>query len=281
MEHQKYSLRETVRHIIFGTDTRAGRFFDQTLIVLIILSVALIMIDSVPKHHQQFGDILYSIEWAFTIIFTIEYLVRIIVSKKPTRYIFSFYGFVDIISILPTYISLFVTGTNYLLIIRLLRVLRVFRVLKMLEYMGEARLLMTALQKSRKKIVVFMYSVGVLAIIFGSLMYVIEGSENGFTSIPRSIYWAIVTITTVGYGDISPATPFGQTLAAFAMLTGYAIIAIPTGIVTAEIATLSREMDLSIKQECPGCHKHQHSPQAKFCDRCGSALPETTETNIS
>jgi voltage-gated potassium channel len=267
-------LRETWRHIIFGTDTPAGRFFDQSLIIMILLSVLLVMVDSVPAYRMSFGDILYRLEWGFTIIFTIEYFVRVWVSSSPRRYIFSFYGFVDILSILPTYLSLFITGANYLLIIRLLRVLRVFRVLKLMEYMGEARILMTALQKARRKIVVFMYGVTVLAVIFGSLMYMIEGAASGFTSIPKSIYWAIVTITTVGYGDISPATPFGQALASFAMLTGYAIIAIPTGIVTAEIAMLSREIDQRYGKECSNCHKHQHSPGARFCDNCGTELPE-------
>jgi voltage-gated potassium channel len=280
MENSSESWREKWRHIIFGTNTPKGQLFDKTLIALILASVACVMLDSVPAYRLQFGQYLYSLEWFFTIIFTLEYIFRLIVSKKPLSYMLSFYGFVDILSILPSFISLFFPGAQYLSIIRLLRVLRIFRVLKLLEYMGEARMLTLALQKSRKKILVFMYSVTVLAVIFGSLMYLIEGAENGFSSIPRSIYWAIVTITTVGYGDISPNTPLGQALASLAMLTGYAIIAIPTGIITAEIALLSQMQQRQAQEfdtECPECHKHVHARGAKFCDHCGHNIENKEE----
>lgn len=268
------TFREKWRHIIFGTDTPAGQKFDQILIGLILCSVLFVMLDSVPDYQKRFGEIFYLAEWAFTIIFTIEYLTRLYVSDTPKRYIFSFYGAVDILSILPTYLSLLFPGANYLLIIRLLRVLRVFRVLKLMEYMGEAKVLITALEKARRKIIIFMFCVSILAIIYGSLMYLIEGPANGFTSIPKSIYWAVVTITTVGYGDISPVTALGQALASLIMLTGYAIIAIPTGIVTAEIALLSREISKRAEKECSNCHKHSHSANAKFCDYCGTELDE-------
>lgn len=271
-QQQNMGWREKWRHIIFGTDTPAGQLFDQILIVFIILSVSLVMLDSVAGFHKRYTFELYALEWFFTVIFTIEYLLRIVISHNRKAYIFSFYGLVDLLSIIPTYLSLFILGTNYLLIIRLLRVLRIFRVLKLMEYMGEARLLIESLKRAKRKIFVFMYGVAVLAIIFGSLMYLLETPESGFTSIPQSIYWAIVTITTVGYGDISPVTPLGQALASLVMLTGYAIIAIPTGIITAEIALASRDAEKYVAKECAQCHKHEHQPNAKFCDRCGANL---------
>jgi len=269
-------FKDKWRHIIFGTDTIQGQAFDKLLIVCIIASVLLVMLDSVSALNHQYGNIFYVLEWAFTIIFTTEYAFRLYVSRQSKKYAFSFYGLVDLLAILPTYISLFVAGANYLMIIRLLRVLRIFRVLKLLEYMGEARILLLALGNARKKITVFMLAVGVLSMIFGSLLYVIEGEGNGFTSIPRSIYWAIVTITTVGYGDISPQTPLGQMIASVVMLMGYAIIAIPTGIVTAEIALLGNSGSnntVTIDTECSNCHKHFHLRDAKFCNNCGAPLP--------
>ncbi len=268
------SFRDRWRHIIFGTDTIEGQRFDQLLIIVIVLSVTLVMLDSVEDLNQQYGRIFYALEWCFTIIFTVEYLFRLFVSHKPKKYIFSFYGLVDLLAILPTYLSLFIVGANYLLMIRLLRVLRIFRVLKLIEYMGEARVLLLALGNARRKITVFMFAVGVLAMIFGSLLYVIEGDTHGFTSIPKSIYWAIVTITTVGYGDISPQTPLGQAVASLVMLTGYAIIAIPTGIVTAEIALLGQQKKVTTDIECSNCHKHFHLDGAKFCNNCGCELPK-------
>ena len=274
---QDLNFREKWRHIIFGTDTIEGQRFDKLLILCIIASVLLVMLDSVAALHKQYGEYIYIAEWGFTLIFTAEYCFRLIVSHQPKRYARSFYGVVDLLAILPTYISLFVIGANYLMVIRLLRVLRIFRVLKLLEYMGEARILMLALGNARKKITVFILAVSVLSMLFGSLLYVIEGEASGFTSIPRSIYWAIVTITTVGYGDISPQTPLGQMIASVVMLMGYAIIAIPTGIVTAELALLGNKggnSNLTTGIECSNCHKHFHLDNAKYCNNCGSSLKD-------
>lgn len=278
---KKLSFRDKWRHIIFGTDTIEGQRFDKLLIVCIIASVLLVMLDSVASLNNKYGEIFYIAEWLFTITFTTEYAFRLFVSRQTRKYALSFYGIVDLLAILPTYISLIVTGANYLMIIRLLRVLRIFRVLKLLEYMGEARVLLLALGNARKKITVFMLAVGVLAMIFGSLLYVIEGEASGFTSIPRSMYWAIVTITTVGYGDISPQTPFGQILASLVMLMGYAIIAIPTGIVTAEIALLGQKNKLTTEIECKNCHKHFHLSEAKYCNNCGNSLKQQQEDATS
>lgn len=268
------NLREKWRHIIFGVDSPKGRLFDQILIVCILVSVGSVMLDSVASIHERYGDYLYMLEWFFTLLFTVEYLVRLYISEKPARYARSFFGIVDIISILPTYLSLIVPGANYLLGIRLLRALRIFRVFKLMAYMGEVRLLTSALYNARRKIMIFLYSVGVLMVVYGTFMYLIEGPANGFTSIPQSIYWAIVTITTVGYGDIVPQTPLGQALAAMAMLTGYAIIAIPTGIVTAELTSVGRDYKSRMQKECPQCHKDEHATYAHYCDNCGTELVE-------
>ena len=266
------SLRLRLRHIIFGTNTTAGRLFDQLLIVTIIASVIAVMLDSVQDIHEQYGNLLYALEWGFTLVFTVEYLVRLWISDRPGRYAFSFYGVVDLLSVLPTYISLIAPGANYLLTIRILRVLRIFRVMRLLSFMSEANFLIRALTRARRKIAVFLFTVLVVMISFGSLMYVIEGPDNGFTSIPRSIYWAIVTVTTVGYGDITPHTILGQAIAALAMITGYAIIAVPTGIVTAEITSAMHRDRFS--RECPNCHLHEHENDALHCKRCGEKLPE-------
>lgn len=265
------SLRERWRHIIFGTDTPAGQLFDVILIIAILGSVVAVMLDSVASLHLDYGNWLYAAEWFFTILFTLEYGVRLWVSERPLRYARSFYGVVDLLSIIPTYLSLVVAGSNYLLTIRALRVLRVFRVMKLVKFMGEANQLGLALVRTRRKIAIFMFSVFVVIVIFGSVMYVVEGPKNGFTSIPRSIYWAIVTITTVGYGDISPHTPLGQFIASLAMITGYAIIAVPTGIVTAEISAARHNMQF--ERECTECHWHSHDPDARFCKQCGNKLP--------
>lgn len=266
------SLRLRLRHIIFGTNTPAGRLFDQLLIVTIIASVIAVMLDSVQDIHEQYENLLYALEWGFTLVFTVEYLVRLWISDRPGRYAFSFYGVVDLLSVLPTYISLVAPGANYLLTIRILRVLRIFRVMRLLSFMSEANFLIRALTRARRKIAVFLFTVLVVMISFGSLMYVIEGPDNGFTSIPRSIYWAIVTVTTVGYGDITPHTILGQAIAALAMITGYAIIAVPTGIVTAEITSAMHRDRFS--RECPNCHLHEHEKDALHCKRCGEKLPE-------
>lgn len=270
------SRRIRWRHIIFGTDTPEGRTFDTLLIVAIVLSVLCVMIDSIDSIHRRYGPMLYLLEWFFTLLFTAEYLVRLWISERPVRYARSFFGIVDLVSILPTYLSLFVPGANYLLTIRALRVLRIFRVLKLVSFMSEANVLARALVQARRKVAVFMFTVLVVIVIFGSLMYVIEGPENGFTSIPISIYWAIVTVTTVGYGDISPHTVLGQVIASMAMITGYAIIAVPTGIVTAE---LSNAMHADrFRRECPSCHLHDHAGDARFCRACGERLPRPDES---
>lgn len=263
------TLREQLRTIIFGTNTPMGAAFDKLLILVIIASVFAVMFDSVSGVSQRYGQALYIAEWAFTIIFTVEYLIRIWISDRPRSYIFSFYGIIDLISILPTYLSLFFAGANYLLIIRIFRVLRIFRVMKLVQYSKEAQILLIAMRNSRRKIIIFMLFVAVLAMIYGALMYLIEGAAHGFTSIPRSIYWAIVTITTVGYGDITPSTPLGQALASFVMLTGYAIIAVPTGIVTAELTALSHRVKII---ECSKCHSDSHAQEANYCRNCGEKL---------
>jgi voltage-gated potassium channel len=227
--------RLKIYEVIFESDTPLGKGFDVALIVVILLSVIAVMLESIAEFRNAHLPLLRMAEWVFTIVFTLEYIVRLICVGKPLRYAFSFFGIVDFLAVIPTYLSLLVPGAQYLLIIRLLRVLRIFRVLKLAAYLSESTVLAQALRASRRKIEIFIFTVLTLVVILGSIMYLVEGEENGFTSIPRSIYWAIVTLTTVGYGDISPQTDLGQTLAAFIMIIGYAIIAVPTGIVTAEI----------------------------------------------
>lgn len=265
-EKLKFRLYE----IIFEADTKIGKAFDIILIASIIMSVIVVMLDSVKPIHQVHGDLLYAVEWFFTVLFTFEYLLRLYTAKKAIRYATSFFGIVDLLAILPTYIGLFFPATRYFTVVRILRVLRIFRVLKFVQYLGEAKTLLTALKNSRRKITVFIFTVFTLVIIFGSLMYIIEGEENGFTSIPRSIYWAIVTLTTVGYGDISPNTPLGQAFAAFIMILGYGIIAVPTGIVTAEI---SKTDNVKVsKKSCRVCSLEGHSADAVYCKYCGAKL---------
>lgn len=270
-------FRAKLYRIIFGTDTPAGQGFDIFLIYMILASVMLVMLDSVASISQRYGEHLYQLEWMFTILFTFEYLVRIYCSPTPLRYMRSFYGIIDLLSFLPTYLAFFIPGANVLLVIRLFRVLRVFRVLKLMRYMSEANVLLRAMKMAQRKIMVFFFSVIVLTSIFGSLMFVLEGPAHGFTSIPKSIYWAIVTITTVGYGDITPLTPIGQAIAALAMLTGYAIIAVPTGILTAE---LSLEMN-RVRQStsCPQCEHLGHDSDASYCNKCGAALEIADSTD--
>ena len=264
------SLRSRLHEIIFEADTPAGKLFDVLLILSIVLSVVLVMLDSVSSIRQSYGDLLYLGEWAFTILFTIEYILRLYSVGRPLAYATSFFGVVDLLAILPTYLSIIFPGSQYFLVIRLLRVLRIFRVLKLVQYVGEARLLMQAMRASRRKITVFLFVVLTLVIIFGSLMYIIEDSQSGFTSIPQSIYWAIVTLTTVGYGDISPQTGLGQTLASLIMIIGYGIIAVPTGIVTAELTQVYKKTIST--QACTQCSAEGHDPDAKHCKYCGSML---------
>lgn len=262
--------RRKLHEIIFEADTKAGKYFDVALIIAIIISVIVVMLDSVSSLRAEYGRLFTSLEWFFTILFSIEYFLRIICVGNPLKYITSFFGIVDLLAILPTYAGLIFPGGHYLLAIRILRVLRVFRVLKIVQYLGAANKLKMALIQSRRKIFVFLFVVFVLVIIFGSIMYVIEGEENGFTSIPKSIYWAIVTLTTVGYGDISPQTPLGQAIASIIMILGYGIIAVPTGIVTTEMAR--GEFKPVSTQVCPNCSREGHETDAVYCKYCGSKL---------
>jgi voltage-gated potassium channel len=263
--------RSTLHEVIFEADTPAGKWFDLMLILSILISVITVMLDSVNAVSVAYDSLLYSIEWFFTLLFTVEYILRLLCVGRPIKYAASFFGIVDLLAILPTYLSILFPASKYLLAIRILRILRIFRVLKLVQYLGEANLLMRALRDSRRKITVFLFTVFTSVIISGSLMYVIEGEENGFTSIPRSIYWSIVTMTTVGYGDISPKTEIGQMLAAIIMILGYGIIAVPTGIVTVGI---SRAMGHKIvtTQVCPECSAEGHDSDAKYCKYCGAKL---------
>ena len=276
MTHQKNSwkhIKNRLHTIIFEADTPKGKLFDESLIFLIILSVIAVMLNSVKPINLQYGDLLYIAEWVFTIIFTVEYILRLISVGKPIKYATSFFGVVDLIAFLPTYLSTFIPGSEMFLVVRVLRVLRIFRVLKILPYITEAQLLRRALVASRRKIFVFLLAVFLIVIIMGSMMYVIEGEENGFTSIPRSIYWSIVTLTTVGYGDISPNTPLGQILASIIMIFGYGLIAVPTGIVTVEIA--KGNVGTFNTQACPQCSAEGHDSDAKNCKYCGADLYNT------
>ncbi len=259
--------RKQVYIIIFGHETPAGKAFDLALIVSITLSVVAVMLDSVGPIHERYGGALYVAEWLFTVLFTIEYVLRLICVQRPARYARSFFGLVDLASILPTYLSLIVPGSQALLVIRILRVLRIFRILKLAEYIGEADILLVAIRNSRRKLAIFIATVLVLAVILGAAMYIVEGTSHGYTSIPLAVYWTIVTITTVGYGDISPETPLGQALASVIMLLGYAIVAVPTGIVTVEMARGRRQ-----PTHCPGCGLDEHDPDAQHCKRCGAKL---------
>lgn len=268
-------LREKLHEIIFEADTKIGKTFDVILITSIISSVVVVMLDSVAIVKTKYGSDLYALEWGFTILFTIEYLLRIFCVRKPLKYIFSFLGIIDLLAIIPTYVSMFVPGSQYLIVIRVLRVLRVFRVFKLASYIGETSILIRALKASRRKIIVFLLTILSLVIIFGSLMYLIEGAENGFTSIPRSVYWAIVTMTTVGYGDISPKTGLGQTLASMVMILGYAIIAVPTGIITSELSLAGQKK--ATTQACPECMAHGHETDAVFCKFCSARLNPITK----
>ena len=262
--------RDILFEIIFEADTPAGKWFDIVLIISILLSVVTIMLDSVSSIRAKHGELLYAVEWFFTILFTVEYIFRLLCVGKPIRYAVSFFGIDDLLAILPTYLSLLFFGSSYLLVVRVLRVLRIFRVLKLGNHTKEANVLRTALYTSRRKILVFLFVVLTLVVIIGSLMYVIEDEENGFTSIPRCVYWAIVTLTTVGYGDISPESPGGQFLAAIVMILGYSIIAVPTGIVTVELSRAHTEQ--SSCQACPNCSAEGHDRDAKYCKFCGTKL---------
>ncbi len=266
----KKGIRHTLHEIIFEADTKAGKTFDIVLIISILLSIIVIMLESVPRYNAFMGQWLRYGEIFFTALFTIEYLVRLFCVKKPLRYMFSFFGIIDIISILPTWFALFILpGAQSFAVLRIVRVLRVFRILKLVQYFNEAKALTRSFAASRKKIIVLFIAVFSVVTVLGSFMYLIEGPENGFDSIPRSIYWAIVTLTTVGYGDISPQTPLGQTVAAMIMLLGYSVIAVPAGLVTAELVRRPQQINT---QACQACGRDGHDNDALFCKYCGESI---------
>lgn len=273
-------LRKKIHNIIFYSDTKAGRWFDIILLVLILASVILVMLESVGSINDIYGDFFQVAEWVITILFSVEYIFRVSASKKPLKYVFSFLGIIDLLSLLPKYISFFMVGTHALVALRALRLLRVFRILKLARYVGESNKLVEALRSSKAKISVFLMAVMVLCIVLGTIMYLIEGAENGFTSIPRSVYWCIVTLTTVGFGDIAPSTPLGQLIASVVMIIGYGIIAVPTGIVSAEYTQHmneeeEKEVAKKIKKRsshCPNCGTKKEQAQASFCYICGESL---------
>ena len=264
------SWRAHLHEIIFEADTPAGKAFDVALLWAIVLSVIAVSLDSVPSIQQRFGEALRPIEWGFTALFTVEYVLRLLAVQRPSRYALSFFGIVDLIAVAPTYLSLLFVGSQSLLVIRVLRLLRIFRVLKLSGFLIEAEVLVRALRASRPKIVVFLGTVLTVVVIVGALMHLIEGGENGFTSIPLSMYWAIVTLSTVGYGDIAPQTVVGRMLASALMILGYGLIAVPTGIVSVELARATRA-DVST-QACPNCSREGHDPDAQYCKFCGSEL---------
>lgn len=277
--NDKKSWRSKLHEIIYEADTPMGKLFDVVLLILILVSIVLVMLESVSEFDAKYHEILYVGEWIITIFFSIEYIARIITVKKPRAYIFSFYGIIDFLSTIPLYLSLLFAGSSFLLSVRALRLLRVFRILKITRYIGEASKLRKALLNSKAKILVFLFAVLVIAIIAGTLMYIIEGPEHGFKSIPISVYWCIVTLTTVGFGDIAPSTPLGQLLATVIMILGYGIIAVPTGIVSAEYTKSMDKPDAMGKdyvhvntQACPNCGAQRHRDDSKFCHKCGKEL---------
>ena len=261
-------LRKKIYNIIFRSDTPAGRLFDLTLLFLILLSIVSVALESVATIRRDYLTYIHIIEWTCTIFFSIEYAFRIYAIKRPKQYIFSFYGLIDLVAFLPTYLSFFMAGTHFLVVVRAFRLLRVFRILKLSRFLSEGNILKQALQNSMHKIVVFLATVLTLVIIMGTVMYLIEGPHNGFENIPISIYWAIVTITTVGYGDVSPQSPLGQFFASILMIMGYGIIAVPTGIVSVEMAKATEQA----KKRCPACRAPIYDTDANFCSNCGINL---------
>jgi len=276
MTEQRNKARLKINEIIFGYETFAGKLFDVLLIVLILASVLAVLLDSVSSIQQNHHDFLVRLEWAFTILFTIEYILRLYSTESAKKYAFSFYGMVDLLSILPTYFLFLYPHSSYLIVIRILRVLRIFRILKLARYVGEATVMIRAMKNSRRKILVFICSVLSMNIIFGAVMYLVEGPQNGYTSIPVSIYWSIVTMTTVGYGDIAPITELGRFVASVVMLTGYAIIAVPTGIISSELMTEfynNRRDDVhNFSIVCSQCQRMGHDRDANYCKQCGNKL---------
>ncbi|MEO6801301.1 MAG: ion transporter [Rhodanobacter sp.] len=263
--------------VIFGHDDAPGRRFDVALILVIAASIVVALLDSVGRVHARLGEAFYLAEWGFTLLFTVEYVVRLAVVDRPSRYARSFFGIVDLLSVLPTWISLALVGSQYLLVIRALRMLRIFRILKLTRYVGDANLLWSTLVRTQRKIFIFISTILTLVLIFGSLMYLVEGPENGFTSIPEAMYWAVVTMTTVGFGDITPKTPVGQLLTALISLVGYSIIAVPTGIFTAELASGMRAQTQKTSLHCSACAHDEHDSDAQFCKACGAPLPDSAD----
>jgi voltage-gated potassium channel len=276
-QHHDQSLKRRLFIIIFGTHTRLGKLFDVVLIILIALSVMTVMLESVSYITDTYGTFLLTLEWIITIFFSLEYMARVWVVRNSKTYIFSFYGIIDVLSILPTYLSLLIVGSQSLAILRAVRLLRIFRVLKLVQFVEEAAVLRRALSRSRHKITVFFLAVLVLVFIMGSLMYLVEGQDHGFNSIPRSVYWAIITLTTVGYGDIVPTTVAGQLIASLIMLLGYSIIAIPTGIVGSEFYAESSNVRIEKEKKCEHCGASAHFESANFCHNCGKALSKNPE----
>lgn len=282
--HQKSSKwRRNIHEVIYEADTTAGKTFDVILLIIIAISIVLVMLESVPAIGRKYKEEFLLAEWIITILFSIEYILRIIAVNKARKYIFSFYGVIDFLSTIPLYLTLFFGGMNALLAVRALRLLRVFRVLKITRYIGESNKLMRAIRNSSPKIAVFLFAVLMLSVIAGTLMYLIEGPENGFDSIPKSVYWCIVTLTTVGFGDIAPNTPTGQFLATVIMILGYGIIAVPTGIVSAEYSNGEKEADVEKldnidphtvqnTQVCQNCLSRYHQDEAEYCHKCGYPL---------
>jgi len=260
-----------LHEVIFESNTIWGKVFDVVLLACILLSISVVMLDSVESLHLHYGYLFYVAEWCFTILFTVEYILRLLAVRRPIRYIFSFLGLIDLLAIVPMYLSILLVGAQSLLVLRVLRLLRIFRIFKLTHFLSEMSFLGTALKSSAKKISIFMLVVLALVVILGSIMYIIERKENGFESIPESVYWAIVTITTVGYGDISPVTPLGKFIASIIMLIGYGIIAVPTGIITTEMAITARARKHGT-ETCPGCGREGHDANAVFCKYCGEKL---------
>ncbi|MAL97777.1 ion transporter [Hydrocarboniclastica marina] len=269
------NLRKRIFQIIFESDTPAAKGFDIALAGLIFISVAVVLLDSVSDYHNSYGTFFSQLEWAITVIFTIELALRIYCLDKPWQYLKSFYGVVDVISVLPTWLVLFFPGAQALLVVRLLRTLRLFRVLDLMALHGEGRLLVDALKRSRGQIFLFLFTVLMVVTIFSSVLYLIEPAEAGFTSIPKAMYWGIVTLTTVGYGDITPITPWGQFISVMIMLGGYSIIAVPAGVFSAEVIRSLRAEQYS-NESCPGCGKDRHERNARYCNWCGTWLNEDT-----
>ncbi len=263
-------LRGRLHEIIFESNTPAGKAFDVGLLVAILVSVLAVMLESVAFIRADYGPLLRAVEWGFTALFTVEFLLRLYAVRKPHLYVLSFYGLVDLLALAPTYLSVLLPGAHSLLVVRVLRLLRIFRVLKLVNFLGEAHVLLTALRSSRRKITVFLGAVLSTVVIMGSLMYLVEGEKNGFDSIPRGMYWAVVTMTTVGFGDITPKTVLGQFIASVLMILGYGVLAVPTGIVSVELANAHRH---TLNPEaCPGCGTEGHDADAAFCKHCGTKL---------